>query len=192
MPIIAKDNGSGGVFEPIPTGTQHAVCAFVEDIGTHEGSYNGKPLVRHQIVICWELAEKMTQGDNTGKPFMVSKFYTLSLNEKSNLYKDLISWRGKAFTDEERDGFDVERLIGANCLLNIVTTKKTNGKEYSEVASLSPTMKTMEKITPINTKPPKWIQDIKMKSIEWKETHGDEPPHTNADFIPSEEENLPF
>ena len=119
MAIIAKDNRDEN-FESMPLGMHQAVCAFVEDIGIQEGSYLGKPIRRHQIVICWELAEKMTKGDNLGKPFMISKFYTLSLNEKANLCKDLESWRGRGFTADEKDGFDVEKLIGANCFLNII------------------------------------------------------------------------
>jgi len=188
MAIIAKDNFKEGDFEKIPTGTQHAVCAFVEDIGTHEGSYNGKAISSHKIVICWELAELMTQGDYAGKPFMVSKFYTLSLNDKANLYKDLISWRGKAFTEEEKAGFDVEKLISVNCLLNIITTKKQNGKEYAEVASISPPLKSMAKLNPVCPEPPKWIQELREKSVEWREIQGG----NTQNVSDHEDEGVPF
>ena len=115
MPIIAKEGGK--TFEKMPTGVVQAVCAYVEDIGTHEGSYQGKPTLRHQVIICWELAEKMRMGDHAGRNFIVSKFYTLSLNPKASLRKDLESWRGKSFTKEELESFDLEKLIGVNCLL---------------------------------------------------------------------------
>lgn len=190
MAIIARDN-SEGTFEKIPTGNQQAVCVFVEDIGTQEGSYMGSPIKKHQIIICWELAEQMKEGENAGKPFMISKFYTLSLNEKANLCKDLESWRGKAFTPEEKEGFDVERLIGINCLLNIVMSKKQDGNEFAKIASISPLFKNMEKIKPINTIPPKWIQKKRELSIEWRAEH--EGISSYDEGMPeNDEEGLPF
>lgn len=188
MPIIAKDNSDQN-YEKIPTGTQHAVCAFVEDIGTHEGNYMGKLITRRQIVVCWELSETMTQGDNAGKPFMISKFYTLSLNQKATLCKDLESWRGKPFTNEERNGFDVEKLIGVNCLLNIIEQEKTDGNTFCKVASISPPLKNMDKLEVVNKKPPEWINELRKRSIEYNE------PETRT-FDQSEmqysEDDLPF
>jgi len=166
-------------------GMHQAVCAFVEDIGTQEGSYLGKPIRRHQIVVCWELAEKMSKGDNMGKPFMISKFYTLSLNEKANLCKDLESWRGRGFTADEKDGFDVEKLIGANCFLNIIEVDKQDGSKRAAIASINPITKEMEKMQIFNQEPPAWIQDMRTRSIEWKEENPIE-----EDF--GQDEGLPF
>jgi len=165
MAIIAKDGG-GEDFENAPTGNQLAVCAFVEDIGTHRGEYLGVPNERHQIVICWELAETMTKGEYAGKPFMLSKYYTLSLGRKANLRKDLESWRGKAFTDQELKGFDVEVLKGVNCLLNVIQEPGADGKERSKIASISPVMKGMAKLEIFNTEPPEWIDKKRKESIE--------------------------
>jgi hypothetical protein len=166
MPLLAKA-GEGKDFELTPSGNHHAVCVFVEDIGTHEGSYQGVPNTRHQIVICWELSEKMKIGENAGKPFMVSKFYTLSLDEKANLRKDLDSWRGVAFTEDDlKKGFDVERVKGANCLLNIIHEKKPDGNIRAKISSISPILPGMQKIAPINKEPPKWIAKKRSESIE--------------------------
>lgn len=156
-------------YEPIPLGPQQAVCAFVEDIGTHEGSYQGKPIARRQVVICWELAETMTQGEGAGKPFLVSKFYTLSLNEKATLRHDLNAWRGRDFTEEELKGFDLESIIGVNCMLNMVEHKKQDGSVTQKIGSIMPPMKNMQKIIPVNTKPPAWIQKKREESIEHRE-----------------------
>lgn len=183
MPIIAKNDQKD--YEQIPAGMHQAVCAFVEDIGTHEGSYAGKPIRRHQIVICWELAEKMTRGENAGKPFMISKFYTLSLFEKASLRKDLESWRGRGFTDEELGGFDVENLIGANCFLNIIEETKQDGSKRSKIASINPVAKGMEKLNVINTKPPAWIAEQRAKSIEMITAEGE-------GTQPEGEDDLPF
>jgi hypothetical protein len=53
------------------------------------------------------------------------------------LRRDLAAWRGKDFTEEEAKAFDVSKLIGAFCMIN-VTTSETNGKTYSNVAGLTP------------------------------------------------------
>jgi len=185
VPIIAKDNFDG-TYESVPLGTQQAICVFVEDIGTHESSYQGKPLRNHQIIVCWALKEIMSEGDNTGKPFMISKYYTLSLNEKANLCKDLESWRGKAFTVEEKEGFDVEKLIGANCLLGIIEAENTKGKKYAKIASISPIVSGMEKMLPIKSDVPEWITEKRKQSIEWQEQVD------SNNFANEDEEGLPF
>ena len=68
------------------------------------------------------------ETDDDGKPLTISAFYTLSLHEKSNLYKSLIAWRGKKFTDEELVKFDVANVLGAPGLLTVVTTEEGKSK----------------------------------------------------------------
>jgi len=192
MAIIARDAG-GGDFEKTPTGNQQAVCAFVEDIGTHRGEYQGTPNERHQIVVCWELAETMTQGEYAGKPFMISNFYTLSLGKKANLRKDLEAWRGKAFTQQELDGFDVERLKGANCLLNIIEAMDDNGKTRARIASISPVLKNMEPLQIVNQNPPEWIDKKRKESIEYAEQYNQDAGNTVAEPEPLQpDDDLPF
>jgi hypothetical protein len=53
----------------------------------------------------------------------ISKFYTLSLHDKANLAQDLVSWRGKAFTEDEKAGFDITKLVGVKCMLSIIDKK---------------------------------------------------------------------
>ena len=192
MPIIAKGSDLDFTKELMPTGTQQAVCVFVEDIGTHEGEYQGKQYSARKIIICWELREKMKLEENAGKPFMVSKWYTLSLNSKATLRKDLESWRGKAFTPDELKGFDVEKLKGVNCLLNIISGEKADGTETRKIASISTAMAGMEKLVPINQEPPAWIQKEREKSIEYQEAK-DKDEETMAETTnPEEYDDLPF
>lgn len=70
-------------------------------------------------------------------PMTISKEYTLSMHEKASLRKDLGAWRGKQFTDEEAKTFDIAKLVGVYCMVN-VTHSESNGKEYANVAGLSP------------------------------------------------------
>lgn len=126
MAIVAKK--SGGSFTPAPAGSWGGVCCDVVDLGIVESTYSGKAKKQHKIRIVWQIDENM----ESGKPFCVSQRYTLSLHEKAGLRKDLESWRGRAFTEEELEGFDVETVIGAPCLLSVVQ-EASGGNIYANV-----------------------------------------------------------
>jgi len=188
MPIIAT--GQKKDLEPIPTGVIQAVCAFVEDIGTQPDTYQGVPNFHHQVVICWELNAKMSKGDNAGKPFVISKFFTLSLNEKANLRRYLESWRGKAFTEQELKGFDLERLKGVNCLLNIVGSKKSDNSETQKIAAIMPLVKGTPLIKVFNKAAPEWVAKKRAQSVEVQEQSGNEDPGDQGAEPPIDD--LPF
>ena len=77
-------------------------------------------------------------------PRAISREYTLSLHKKANLRADLESWRGKGFTDRELEGFDLENILGKNCMLNIIH-KQTEKAIYANIVSVMPLMKNMQK-----------------------------------------------
>ncbi len=119
-----KDSG-GGDFEQPPVGTHVARCIKMIDIGTQQGEYQGKATYKRQVIIGWELPnDLMTEGEYQGKPFIVSKFYTASLSEKSNLRKDLSNWRGRDFTEQELMGFDSKNILGKTCMVSLTTNDK--------------------------------------------------------------------
>lgn len=185
MPIIAKEEKT---YEAIPTGTQQAVCAMVCDIGTHIGDYQGKQIKRRQVVVIWQLDEKKKEGDFAGEPFQVSKFYTLSLDQKANLRKDLESWRGRPFTAEELQGFDLENLIGANCMLNLIEEK-----EKVKISAIMPLYKGMAKIKQTLTEEPEWIEKFRAKSLERTQAgNGPVASEASAAKPPQAEDDLPF
>ena len=140
--------------EPVPAGVQHAVCYSVVDLGTPPPSGNFPS--RRKVMITWELPnERITVEDSEGHardlPRAISKEYTLSLDKKSNLRKDLEAWRGKPFTAEEGDGFEIGKLIGANCQLNVVHKPSADGSRiYANVAGIMPLGKGTAKIPPEN------------------------------------------
>jgi len=121
-------------FELAPAGTHLAVCYRVIDLGTQETSYNGQPKKQHKILLSWELPdEKMADG----RPFTISQRYSWSMHEKAALRRDLESWRGKPFTDADfgEHGFDIRKIIGVGCLLNIIHQGK-NGATYANIAAI--------------------------------------------------------
>lgn len=145
MAFIAKDSGGNSNFKKVPHGAYIGRCYSLIDLGTQTstvGQYAGKSA--HKIRIGWELFGEDETGapltvvvDGKEMPLTISKSYTMSLHEKAGLRKDLAAWRGKDFTDEEAKGFDVQKLLGAYCMVN-VTTSENNGKIYTNVAGLTP------------------------------------------------------
>ena len=115
MSIMAT--GGGGSFKQADVGTVGARCYMILDLGTQRSEYKGEVFVKHQVLVSWEVPSQLMED---GRPIAISKFYTLSLHEKSNLGIDLTSWRGKAFTEEEKQGFDISKLLGVPCMLSIV------------------------------------------------------------------------
>jgi hypothetical protein len=115
-----KLTDNGGDLEQPEAGSYAATCFKIIDLGTQAGEYQGKPIHRRQMVVGWEIDEKMTDG----RPFIMTRFYTSSLNEKANLRKDLDAWRGVPFTEVELGGFDPKCMMGKSCLLSLTRNEK--------------------------------------------------------------------
>src|SRR5215471_13420387 len=128
MPIIAK---AGTDFIPAPEGSHPAVCVDVVDLGILELTFNGRTEKKHMIRLVWQINESAPNG----KPFTVSRRFTLSLHKKAALRAVLESWRGRAFTDTELRGFDIETQIGMPCLLNVVHNSH-DGSTFANVAGV--------------------------------------------------------
>lgn len=143
MGFIAKDSG-GGSFRKVPAGAYIGRCYSVIDMGTQVSSGQYGEKAQHKLQLRWELFGEDEDGqpltveqDGQSVPMTISKSYTASLHAKASLRKDLAAWRGKDFSDEEAKAFDVSKLCGAYCMVN-VTQSETNGKVYSNVAGLTP------------------------------------------------------
>lgn len=108
-------------FEDAPQGTHLGVCYRVIDLGSQLNNF-GK--VQRKLSMGFELPEEKMKD---GRPFSYHKKYTLSSNEKAWLRIHLEAWRGKAFTEEEFGNFDLGKLIGVPCLINLI--HKTEGEK---------------------------------------------------------------
>jgi hypothetical protein len=143
MPILAKDNRRD--FAPAPEGLHQGVCIDVVDLGIVKSQWGEK----HQVEIRWQLVD--LTDDVTGLPFMVLRRYTLSLNEKAKLRAHLEAWRGRKFTAEELEGFDLEKLIGVNCQIQVVHDLADDGRTWANVSAVVPLGKGMTKVRPSDT-----------------------------------------
>lgn len=158
MSLTVSNNGTGG-FTELEPGSYLARCIRLIDIGTQAGGeYQGKKVKdKKQVVIMWELpTEIIEEGDYAGNPRTISQFYTASTNEKAKLRKDLEAWRGKAFTQDEIDAFNLIGILGVPCMLSI--GHKASGK--AEVKSVSKVPKGM-------TCPPQILPSVAFDLSEW-------------------------
>jgi hypothetical protein len=155
MSLLASDNG-GKDFKRVPVGVFPARCFSVIDLGTQQQEFKGDIKLLRKVQIGWELYGEDEKGEplktDDGEPMSISKRYTLSLSEKSNLRPDLEAWRGRPFTVEELKGFDLEKLIGVPCYLNITHTERGE-KVYANVASIMPLPKAIKDTIPPQINP---------------------------------------
>ncbi len=171
MAIIAKRTEKS--FTPAPTGSHQAVCVDIVDLGMVESTWDGEVKSQHKVAVVWQIAEPMENG----KPFLVRERYTLSLGDRAKLRPMLESWRGRPFTDVELDAFDLESVIGANCILSIVHKQGSKGGTFANVASVAPLLKGMAKITADD-----YVRVCDREPKEPEPVHYDEP--VTVDEIP--------
>ena len=121
--IIANGGNDPPSYPTVSVGVHKARCVRVIDLGTQQNDYQGQISWKRQVMLIWEVP---SETDNKGEPLTISKFYTLSLNEKANLANDLVSWRGRPFTETEKKAFDISKVAGKPCSINVILNQ--NGK----------------------------------------------------------------
>lgn len=181
MGLTAKDK-TGGDFTPIPEDLHLAVCYAIYDLGTQYSERWEKSI--HKVLVVWEIPGCRGDFERDGKtlnlPRSISKKYRISLHKKAGLRKDLESWRGKIFSEEELKGFDLKKLIGVPCQIQILHSK-VDDKTYSNISTITKAP-THTKIKPENPtvffsfeegneipeKAPQWIMDLIKASEEYR------------------------
>ena len=140
MGLIAEDKG--GSFERCPSGAHLARCYRIVDLGKQKSEYLGKIKYLNKVMLVWEIHGVNEDGTpirmKDGRPFAISKNYTLSWSDKANLRLDLQSWRGKPFMQEELRRCDLRTFLGAWCMLNVIEREGQDGTQYSNVKGVTP------------------------------------------------------
>jgi hypothetical protein len=131
---LTENTSSAADFETPPEGVFPGRCYRLIDLGTVAGEWQGKPTHNRKVLISFELlGEDCAMSD--GRPFAVSRRFTLSLAEKSALRAFIAQWRGKPFTPAElQGGFDLHKLLGAPALLTVAHAEKA-GRTYANIVS---------------------------------------------------------
>lgn len=202
MAIIATNESKPR--ELLPAGNHVAICYEMIHVGTVTKLIQGDMKTLNEVRLTWEVGDEMREFDGVSKPMVISKEYTLSMNPKANLRKDLDSWRGVAFTEDEAKAFDVTKLIGVACMVNVIHKTVSNGNTYANISGITPLHKSMEKPKQHNPsselsynawdqskfdKLPSFIKDKMISSEEYKVKFGGST--TEAPAIEGEDD-LPF
>lgn len=125
-----------------PAGTFVARVIRIIYTGTIKESYMGEEKEVPKIIITWELPTEthVFREADGAKPFTISKEYTHSMGNKSNLRPITEAIIGTRLTDDEAYGFDHDELLGMACQITVIHDKKESGT-WEKVTAVSPLLK---------------------------------------------------
>ena len=182
MSLIAKQKATEAI-PPLDGGTYMFVCVGVIDIGEQLNemykNYSDK------VMFIYEIPTETLEIDGEQKPRWLSKEYTMSLSNKSNLKKDIESWLGRQLTEDEvKAGFDLTQMLGkAGQISVIVEDSKDGTRQYNKITSILgipkgiPSPEAVGELISYDIdahneavfeKIPEWIRDKIKKSTQWQ------------------------
>lgn len=184
MSLVVKEKGKN--IPPLESGVYTGICVGVVDLGEQKNERFGK--YQDRVAFFFEITgEFVDVGEGELKPRWLSKEFTASLNERSNLAKTLQSWRSRPFSADELKGFDLSQLVGQGCQLQVMENEK-NDRVYNTieqimglpkgVAASEPISETfvfdmgkLEQAEAVFPKLPEWVQKRVEKSTTWTDLH---------------------
>jgi hypothetical protein len=144
MSFYVESYGGNREFKTVPAGTHLGRLYRIVDMGTQTSEWNGEKKIQRKVSLGWEIHGEDDSGEplltEEGKPMAIFKNYTLSWNEAATLRQDLQAWRGQPWSDEEARRFDLKKLLGQWCMLNVIHKpgKDDRNKMFANVANISP------------------------------------------------------
>lgn len=207
MPIIAENNYTPR--PPLPPGMHIARCYFMVDMGDCTENIPGKGTqIIHKICIGFEFPQLQTMINNQPEIATLRKEFTLSMTKNSKLRPFVEGWRGRAYTDDEAKKFDVAKLVGHSCLINIINGTTKQGKSFDEIGAITPLMNGMQAPPQINPTVlwewdnpkqemfsliPKYIVNKMQNTTQWRKLHGiPEPVAAMPNNVPGYTQNNPY
>lgn len=179
---------------PLPGGTYMGVCIAVVDLGEQYDQYNKQKQGKYvdQCMFIFEIPAERVDVDGESKPrWISSKRMSQSLNEKSNLYALLESWRGVPLGDANE--FDLPEMLGRPAMLTITLKERKDGTPCNQLTTVTGLPKGIPAPQPESelicfdadepdaealSKLPEWVQDIIAKSTQFAHN----PPSENIEF----------
>ena len=184
MSMVIKSEGNSEIKQLEP-GVYTGIASAIIDLGIQENTMFGKK--QRKVMIVWNIVGETVTVNDEEMPRVMSKEYTMSLGEKSTLRKDLEAWRGRPFSTDELNGFDLTNILNVPCQLQINQQEK-NGKTFVTIAAIMAIPKGM-KVEEIDNayffdtydsntwenydKIPNWIKEKFKKALNIKETELD-------------------
>ena len=132
--MIIKETATA--FIAAPEGTHIARCFAVIELGTQlPGNPSFAPA--RKVMLGFELPNETVVRDGVAKPLVIWKEYNASLSEKATLRKHLQGWRGRAFSAEELQGFQLEKILGAPALITIIHKRSQSGSTRGDIETIA-------------------------------------------------------
>ena len=124
--VISEETGSTKTpWVDAPKGMHNGVLCDVQDLGMVENKQYSK--MQHKCLVMFQLGTRITAEDegatedNIGKRHLISKRFTLTLDDRGQLLPFIQTMLDRDLTPEERKGgFDLESLIGTNALIQVI------------------------------------------------------------------------
>jgi hypothetical protein len=187
MSLNLKDAKKGmGNRALAPIGNHIARCYQLVDLGMQDSPRYGN--ASHKLRFTWELCEELSDfGKGKPEPYSVSMTVNFFFGKNSNFTKLLEGWKGGTFSEDEFANFELKKLVGKACMVNIVHAV-SGDNEYANVASVSPVpAKWRDRVPPLHNPPvyfevemgpssreflllPEFLQKIVANCHEWRET----------------------
>jgi len=132
-----KASAKGGKdFEQVPAGIHLAICTEIIHLGVQPSGNKLYP-DKDQIYIRFEIPGVRVKWEKNGQPHegsaMIGTFFTLSISEKSNFRPFLEGWRGRPFTKDEEEAFEVTSILGKLCQLSVIHEEGRDGKTRAKI-----------------------------------------------------------
>lgn len=170
---------------PMEAGTYPAVCVGIVDLGEQHNAMWNK--YENRLLLIMEFPDETVEIDGEQKPRWLSREFTASLHDKSNFAQFVSQWRGKPFTDEEKnEGFDMRKLLGEPGLASVGLEEGKDGKQYNRLNGMMGIPKRMQPPVAVSEllwhdmdewndemfgKLPGWIQERVKKSTQYQKQH---------------------
>ncbi len=171
---------------PVAPGTYTAICVHAIEIGEQLTTFQGSKSYKNQELYTFELVGEFVEIDGEKKPRTLSKRFNIPKSEKtenSGLRKFVESWQGRKFANDEWADFDMNDLVGRECMIGVVLN---DSGEYANIDTVMGLPKGMSAGTPQSElirfdidpwnqetfeKLPDWAQEIIKKSTQYQKEH---------------------
>lgn len=201
--MLIATKKSASALPELEKGIYTGICCGVVDLGEQAVTWGKQTKYQNKVQLIFEICGEFVDVEGEKKPRWMSREFTRSLSEKSNLAKAVQAWYG-----ELPEELDLSALLGKACQLSIVEKEKKDGSGiYTMIDSIFGLPKGMEAPALISEKIlfdmdaadaaevfetlPEWMQKKIGSSTTWASQMHGQGSEINADEL-TESEDPPF
>lgn len=159
-------SGKSGSFKGLEPGIYNARCDLVADLGMQD---TGKYGMKHKVYLRFSVPDQTGEReDGTKFQMSIGSKFTATLSKRATLRKVLESWRGRPFTEEELENFELTNLLNAPATLVVGSYTDKEGNPRPSIDNVlkckSPVDELLEKAIAVSAESPE--EDL-AKVPEW-------------------------